>query len=128
VAELDYAYLAEYAQVIDGKLTAVNAKAAYITLRHGEVVRTRRFNGSESIILDFDAADQPLGIEVIGLNTDIPVDALAHAHCFSEALILQLKKFQKALVSVVATTAGETGGHSLVPVAGPGIVLTYKSR
>jgi hypothetical protein len=25
VAELDYAYLAEYAQVIDGKLTAVNA-------------------------------------------------------------------------------------------------------
>jgi uncharacterized protein YuzE len=106
----------------------VTAKAAYITLRHGEVVRTRRFNGAESIILDFDAVDQPLGIEVIGLNTDIPVDALARAYGFSEALILQLKKFQQALVSVTATTAGETGGHSLVPAAGPGIPLTYKSR
>lgn len=74
-----------------------DANAAYIRLSHEKVARTRRFEGSESVLVKLDAGDRPIGIEVIGLHTELPLDRLAQVFNFSESLIVQLKGIQDQL-------------------------------
>lgn len=74
-----------------------DADAAYIRLSHQRVARTRRFDGSESVLVKLDAEDRPIGIEVIGLNTELPLDRLVQAFNFSETLIVRLKEIQQQL-------------------------------
>lgn len=75
----------------------VEADAAYIRLSHEHVARTRRFEGSESVLVKLDAEGKPIGIEVIGLNTELPLDRLAQTYNFSESLCSALKEVQQQL-------------------------------
>jgi uncharacterized protein YuzE len=74
-----------------------DADAAYIRLSHERVARTRRFDESESVLVKLDAGGKPIGIEVIGLNTELPIDRLAQTFNFSESLIISLKDVQQQL-------------------------------
>ena len=90
----------------------LDAQAVYVRLRRAPVARTKPWNQAESIILDLDAVGQLIGIEVLGLNTDIPIDELSNAFDFSEPVIRVLKELQESMwqVSVSTTTAQTRGG------------------
>jgi uncharacterized protein YuzE len=75
----------------------VEANAAYVRLSHERVAGTRRFDGSESVLVKVDAEGRPVGIEVIGLNTALPLDRLARTFNFSESLVILLKEIQQQL-------------------------------
>lgn len=90
----------------------VDARAAYIRLRRANVARTERFEGSESVIVDLDAAGMLIGIEIIGLNTAIPVDRLAQSYGLSGQLIVVLKEIQQTMWQASAATGA---GDKLVP-------------
>jgi uncharacterized protein YuzE len=86
-----------------------DADAAYIRLSHERVARTRRFDGSESVLVKLDAEGRPIGIEVIGLHTELPLDRLAQAFNFSESLMVALKGIQQQLWEAKwATGIGDT--------------------
>lgn len=74
-----------------------DADAAYIRLSHERVAGTRRFDGSESVLVKLDAEGRPIGIEVLGLHTELPLDRLAQTFNFSESLIVSLKGIQDQL-------------------------------
>jgi uncharacterized protein YuzE len=88
-----------------------DADAAYIRLTHEPVARTRRFDDSESVLVKLDVDGKPIGIEVIGLNTELPIERLAQTFNFSESLILRLKGIQQQLRQDTWATGY---GHSLV--------------
>jgi hypothetical protein len=62
-----------------------------------------------------DAAGHLIRIEVLGLNTEIPIDELRNAFDFSEPIIRVLKELQESMWQVsVSTTTAQTGG-GIVP-------------
>jgi uncharacterized protein YuzE len=74
-----------------------DADAAYIRLSNERVARTSRFDGSESILVKLDAEGRPVGIEVIGLQSELPIDRLSLTFNFTEHLCLWLKGVQDQL-------------------------------
>jgi uncharacterized protein YuzE len=74
-----------------------DADAAYLRLSHERVARTRRFEGSESVLVKLDATGKPVGIEVIGLKTPLPIDRLAQVFNFSEPLNMSMKYVEEQL-------------------------------
>jgi uncharacterized protein YuzE len=91
----------------------VDARAAYIRLRRADVASTKAWNEAESVIVDLDADERLIGIEILGLNTEIPIHDLARAFGFSESLMVSLKEIQQSLWQVAMSTAGAT--DALVP-------------
>jgi uncharacterized protein YuzE len=81
-----------------------DADAAYLRLSHERVARTRRFDGSEAVLVKLDASGRPVGIEVIGLKTELPIDRLAQVYNFSDSLIIALKNFQQQLWDAAYST------------------------
>jgi uncharacterized protein YuzE len=81
-----------------------DADAAYIRLSHERVAGTRRFDGLESVLVKLDAEGKPVGVEVLGLNTELPFDRLAQTFNFSESLIVSLKQIQQQLRGAVWAT------------------------
>jgi uncharacterized protein YuzE len=97
-----------------------DADAAYIRLTHEHVARTQRFDGSESVLVKLDARDRPIGIEVLGLHTHLPLDRLAQVFNFSESLTLSLKGIQDQLWQAgFETSMGDAlhSDHGLTPAA-----------
>lgn len=88
-----------------------DADAAYIRLSHERIARTRRFEGSESVLVKLDANDKPVGIEILGLNTEIPIDRLNQTFNFSEPLLTLLKSAQESLWQSAWTTG--VGGDAV---------------
>lgn len=84
-----------------------DADAAYIRLSHERVARTRRFDGSESVLVKLDAEGKPVGIEVIGLRTELPIDRLTQTFNFSETLVMWLKGVQEQFWAGWATGIGD---------------------
>jgi uncharacterized protein YuzE len=82
-----------------------DARAAYIRLSHERVARTQRFDESESVLVKLDAEGKLIGIEVIGLNTELPLDRLAQTFNFSESLIVSLKGIEQQLWQAACNTA-----------------------
>jgi uncharacterized protein YuzE len=81
-----------------------DADAAYIRLSHERVARTQRFDDSESVLVKLDASGRPIGIEIIGLHTQLPLDRLAQVFNFSESLTLRLKGIQDQLYQAAFST------------------------
>jgi uncharacterized protein YuzE len=90
-----------------------DARAAYIRLRRAAVASTRPWNEAESVIVDLDTDGQLIGIEVLGLNTEIPIHDLARKFGFSESFMVTMKEIQESLWQVAMSTAG--GSDALVP-------------
>lgn len=89
----------------------LDAKAVYLRLHRAPVASTKPWNQTESIILDLDASGRLIGIEVLGLNTQIPIDELSNAFNFSEPVIRALKELQESMWQVsVSVSHAETGG------------------
>jgi uncharacterized protein YuzE len=94
----------------------LDAQAVYVRLRKAPVVRTKPWNEAESIILDLDTTDDLVGIEVLGLNTEIPIDELSNAFDFSEPVIRALKELKEFMWQAsVSVSRAETGG-GVVPI------------
>jgi uncharacterized protein YuzE len=91
----------------------VDARAAYIRLRRAAVASTKPWNEAESVIVDLDADGQLIGIEVLGLNTEIPIHDLARTFGFSESVMVMLKEIQESLWQVAMSTTGAS--DALVP-------------
>lgn len=62
----------------------LEAKATYIRLRHSDVAHTQRFDGAESVLVDLDDKARLIGIEILGFDTEVPVDRLAEAYGLSD--------------------------------------------
>jgi uncharacterized protein YuzE len=92
-----------------------DADAAYLRLSYGSVARTQRFDGSESVLVKLDAGGQPVGIEVIGLKTQLPIDRLAQVFNFSESLIIGLKYVEQQLLQAAYDSHATGIGNALVP-------------
>jgi uncharacterized protein YuzE len=91
----------------------LDAQAVYVRLLDAPVGSTRPWNAAESVIVDLGAGGQLVGIEVLGLNTEIPIDELSHAYDFSENVIRALKELQESMWQVSVTSAHTAG--DLVP-------------
>jgi uncharacterized protein YuzE len=86
----------------------LDAEAVYVRLRAAPVATTKPWNEAESIILDRDGFGRLIGIEVLGLATEIPIDELSNAFDLSETVIHSLKNLQESMLqaSVSATRMG----------------------
>jgi uncharacterized protein YuzE len=82
------------------------AQVAYILIRDAEVAHTRPFDDEEMIILDLDADHALIGIEVLGLNTVIPIDELAFAYHFPEPLKATLRSIQETIAGLQQNSVG----------------------
>jgi uncharacterized protein YuzE len=92
----------------------LDAEAVYVRVHAGPVASTKPWDEAESIIIDRDASGHLVGIEVLGLSTEIPIDELSNAFDFSETVIRALKELQESMWQVSVSTAGRGGG--IVPV------------
>lgn len=90
----------------------MDANAAYVRFRCAPVAQTKRFADSENVLVDVDAQDHLIGIEIIGLQTDIPIEKLSQAFGFSENTIYALKEIQYSLHQGTVISVGSDGGLS----------------
>jgi uncharacterized protein YuzE len=91
-----------------------DAQAAYILIHDATVAHTRPFDDDESVILDIDADGTLIGIEVLGLNTPIPIDELALTYRLPEPLTEALRSIQEILRSTAVAIA-DYPGSAVVP-------------
>lgn len=58
------------------------AGAGYVSLRNAPVARTEQF--SPSVLVDFDAAGHPVGLEILTLAANVDVDGLVSRYNIPE--------------------------------------------
>jgi len=91
-----------------------DAQAAYILIHDAPVAHTRPFDDDEAIILDVAPDGSLIGIEVLGLNTRIPIDELGLAYRLPVPVIAALRSIERTLYSTAVATADTPG--EMVPV------------
>lgn len=62
----------------------LEAKTTYIRLGYADIAHTQHFDGAESVLVDLDDEGGLIGIEILGFDTEIPVDRLAEAYGLSD--------------------------------------------
>ena len=90
-----------------------DAQAAYILIHDAPVAHTRPFDDDELVILDIAADGTLIGIEVLGLNTPIPIDEVVGAYRLPASLTAALHSIQETLRSTTVATADYAG--AMVP-------------
>lgn len=91
--------------------TVVNC--AYITLSEQQVARTVEYN--DHILVDVDAFELVVGIELLDLGTHLAIDDLAAAFHFHSDAVDLLRLIRPDVVSLLRLTSGTDGQSSATP-------------
>jgi len=92
-----------------------NVGAAYIQINDNPVARTVEV--SEDVLVDLDAMDMVVGVEILSLTAEIPIGQLVRDHHIQSDAVSQLQKVRPSVASFFAAFTSSGGSAANVVVA-----------
>ncbi|MEV4155429.1 DUF2283 domain-containing protein [Nocardia salmonicida] len=93
-----------------------NVGAAYIQINDNEVARTVEV--TDDILVDLDAMDMVVGVEILSLTAELPIGQLIRDHHIQSDAVAQLQKVRPSVASFFASFTSSGGSAASVVVAG----------